>query len=191
MKAQPKLVEIKRRPVGVQPGTVRGKYRPSSESRLKTAAQLRISKQNAKAARAKRYVPSKKDRNDVEFMIAAGIKEGDIARILGISTETMTKYFEYELATGLAKKNKVMADSLYQTGKKGNVTAQIFWLKTRARWRESELPPPPGSTPQDNFRLDFSRLTDQEGMALRLLLQKATMEPPRQLTDGKYEPAQD
>lgn len=34
-----------------------------------------------------------------------------------------------------------MADFLFNSAKNGNVTAQIFWLKTRARWRETPVEP--------------------------------------------------
>ena len=30
-----------------------------------------------------------------------------------------------------------MAGFLFNSAKNGNVTAQIFWLKTRARWKEA------------------------------------------------------
>ena len=32
-----------------------------------------------------------------------------------------------------------MAGFLFNSAKNGNVTAQIFWLKTRAKWRETPM----------------------------------------------------
>lgn len=47
---------------------------------------------------------------------------------------------------GKARANAKMAQSLIKTGMDGNVSAQIFYLKTQARWRETapeqtDLPP--------------------------------------------------
>ena len=35
--------------------------------------------------------------------------------------------------------NSLVAGYLYNAAKGGNVTAQIFWLKTRAKWRETPV----------------------------------------------------
>ena len=37
----------------------------------------------------------------------------------------------------------MVSGSLFAAAKKGNVTAQIFWLKTRAHWREKTAPEDP------------------------------------------------
>jgi hypothetical protein len=42
-----------------------------------------------------------------------------------------------DLDRGVAEANAVVSGSLFATAKGGNVTAQIFWLKTRAHWREN------------------------------------------------------
>ncbi|WP_156995238.1 hypothetical protein [Elstera litoralis] len=49
---------------------------------------------------------------------------------------TLTKCFRDELSQGLEKANALVAQSLFQSALAGNNTAQIFWLKTRAGWRE-------------------------------------------------------
>src|SRR5258706_10229402 len=40
---------------------------------------------------------------------------------------------------GETKANAQVAGFLFNAAKNGNVTAQIFWLKTRAKWRESPV----------------------------------------------------
>ena len=40
---------------------------------------------------------------------------------------------------GETKANAQVAGFLFNSAKNGNVTAQIFWLKTRARWRETPV----------------------------------------------------
>src|SRR5207245_1856290 len=46
--------------------------------------------------------------------------------------------------------NALVSGYLFAKAKGGNVTAQIFWLKTRANWRERALPehPPADSDPE-------------------------------------------
>ena len=44
-----------------------------------------------------------------------------------------------ELDLGETKANAQVAGFLFNSAKCGNVTAQIFWLKTRARWRETPV----------------------------------------------------
>lgn len=72
-------------------------------------------------------------------MAAIGIIHGEIALALGISDETLRKYFKNELKTGKTKTIAKMADSLVRQGLAGNVTALIFYLKTQAAWRETPL----------------------------------------------------
>jgi hypothetical protein len=75
-------------------------------------------------------------RRQVEAMAAYGIPEHDIARVLSIDPKTLRKYYRDELDLGEAKANAQVAGFLFNAAKNGNVTAQIFWLKTRARWKE-------------------------------------------------------
>jgi hypothetical protein len=69
-------------------------------------------------------------------MAAYGIPEADIALVVGIDAKTLRKWYREELDLGATKANAQVAGFLFSNAKSGNVTAQIFWLKTRARWRE-------------------------------------------------------
>jgi hypothetical protein len=82
------------------------------------------------------HKPDPSQRRQVEALAAYGIPEADIARILGIDAKTLRKYYREELDLGEAKANAQVAGFLFAAAKSGNVTAMIFWLKTRARWRE-------------------------------------------------------
>lgn len=70
-------------------------------------------------------------------MSAYGIPEPDIARVVGIDPKTLRKYYRDELDLGSTKANAQVAGFLFSAARNGNVTAQIFWLKTRARWKET------------------------------------------------------
>jgi hypothetical protein len=83
------------------------------------------------------YKPDDAHRRQVEAMAAYGIPEPDIARVVGIDPKTLRKYYRDELDLGSTKANAQVAGFLFNSARNGNVTAQIFWLKTRARWKET------------------------------------------------------
>jgi hypothetical protein len=82
------------------------------------------------------HQPDPSERRQVEAMAAYGIPEADIARVVGIDPKTLRKWYQDELELGGVKANAQVAGFLFNSAKNGNVTAQIFWLKTRARWNE-------------------------------------------------------
>jgi hypothetical protein len=51
----------------------------------------------------------------------------------------MRKHYRDELDLGETEANAQVAGFLFNSAKSGNVTAQIFWLKTRARWRQTPV----------------------------------------------------
>jgi hypothetical protein len=64
----------------------------------------------------------------------------EIAKELKISPKTLRKHYREELDTGATKANVKVAESLYRkaTGDgPQSVTAAIFWLKTRAGWKQA------------------------------------------------------
>jgi hypothetical protein len=89
-------------------------------------------------------------------MSAYGIPEEDIARVVGIDPKTLRKHYRDELDLGATKANAQVAGYLFSAAKNGNVTAQIFWLKTRACWKEAPV------EHQHSARIDVSQLTDEE-----------------------------
>lgn len=77
-----------------------------------------------------------------------------------IDAKTLRKHFRHELDSGHTKADTVVAQGLFKnatTATKafpgGIPLAQIFWLKTRARWKppptnEPDAPPAPGELMQ-------------------------------------------
>ena len=96
-------------------------------------------------------------RRQVEAMAAYGIPEPDISRVVGVDPKTLRKHYRDELDLGETKANAQVAGFLFNAARNGNVTAQIFWLKTRARWKE---------VPSEHWHtgavgtFDISQLTD-------------------------------
>src|SRR5215212_5838698 len=83
------------------------------------------------------HKPDPAQRRQVEAMAAYGIPETDIARVVNIDPKTLRKHYRDELDLGSTKANAQVAGFLFNSARNGNVTAQIFWLKTRARWSEA------------------------------------------------------
>ena len=128
-----------------------------------------------------RHQPTDETRRQIEEMSAYGIPQDDIAKIVGLAPKTLRQYYRYELDTASARKNMSVARLLFRQCESGNVTAQIFWLKTRAKWTTKDEDP----TEIPDHSLDLSQLTDEELDQLERLTEKAL---PQGITyEGQYE----
>jgi uncharacterized protein YjcR len=88
-------------------------------------------------AQGKEYVPTDDSRKLVRNLSAVGTRYIDIAQKLEISDDTLVKYYKKELEDGRIDANAAIAQTLFQQAKDGNTSAAIFWLKTRAGWKET------------------------------------------------------
>jgi hypothetical protein len=78
-------------------------------------------------------------------MAAYGIPEADIATVIAIDPKTLRRHYRRELDTGHIKANTRVAEFLFRKATTDGhqcVTAAIFWLKTRARWKETAVEEP-------------------------------------------------
>jgi hypothetical protein len=75
-------------------------------------------------------------REKVAYLAGFGVPQDDIAKIVGCSAKTLRKRFRDELDRGAAEANAIIAGCLFAAAKAGNIAAMIFWMKTRAHWRE-------------------------------------------------------
>jgi hypothetical protein len=78
----------------------------------------------------------------VEAMAGYGIPPEDIATALGIERWVLERDYRKELQGAAIKANARVAESLFRkaTGEgREAVTAAIFWLKTRAGWKETSV----------------------------------------------------
>ena len=82
------------------------------------------------------FVVNETVREKVRHLAGVGVRQDDIARIIGCAPKTLRKRCRDDLDRGVAEANAVVSGSLFAAAKGGNVVAQIFWLKTRAHWRE-------------------------------------------------------
>ena len=84
------------------------------------------------------HMPSDEQREKVKSMCAAGLTRERIASIIGIDHKTLLKHYEYELENASAIAVDAVAGALFNNAVNlNNVTAQIFYLKTRGRWKEA------------------------------------------------------
>lgn len=87
------------------------------------------------------FKPTADLRQKVRHFAVLGLPQDDIATLIGCSAKTLRKHFRRELDQGGAEANAIVAGCLLQAAKNGNVAAQIFWLKTRARWSTTHTQP--------------------------------------------------
>lgn len=74
--------------------------------------------------------------NQVYELSKVGTRYEDIAFMLGISADTLSKYYKPQLEKGRIEANAVIAGTLYEKARQGDTASMMFWLKTRAQWSE-------------------------------------------------------
>lgn len=80
------------------------------------------------------HEPSERTRNMVSAHAIVGTPQEIIADLLGVDPKTLRKYYRTELTTSAAKATAKIAQSLYQKALAGDISAMIFWMKTKGRW---------------------------------------------------------
>jgi hypothetical protein len=128
--------------------------------------------------------PDPSQRRQVEALAAYGIPESDISGVVGIDPKTLRKHYREELDLGETKANAQVAGFLFNAAKNGNVTAQIFWLKTRAKWRETPVElKHSGSI----ARKDLSEISDEELLSMIYTLGAGVGLAPVKTIDAELE----
>lgn len=118
------------------------------------------------------HQPTGTTRAQVSSMAGFGARQDEIAAFIGVSEKTLRKHYRQELDTAGLVVNMKVAKALYSQATAGNVSAAIFWMKTRAGWRET-------THIETNQRIttvedgpDLSALTAEELMELHRLTKK-------------------
>jgi hypothetical protein len=91
------------------------------------------------------FNPTDKDRAIVESLASAGVQQEYIAKAIinpetgkGITKKTLIKHFSEILESSEGKATAAVVAALFNNAtKRNNVAAQIFWMKARGGWRES------------------------------------------------------
>lgn len=109
------------------------------------------------------FQPTDEQRRLVEVMSAGGFQQDAIAYAIGISDDTLRKYFSTEIAAGGSKAHAMVVGNLYRQATKDDpraTAAAIFWAKTRLGWKEPqqvELSGPDGGPLQHSVTVRFVR----------------------------------
>ena len=85
----------------------------------------------------KPHQPTDATRQTVSLHATVGTRQEVIAEILGISVDSLQRHYRSELDTSREKANANVGGALYKKAMSGDTASMIFWLKTRARWRET------------------------------------------------------
>lgn len=88
-------------------------------------------------AQGKLHKPTEETRRLIKQLSAVGTRHVDMAQKLDITHDTLVKHYKAEIEEGRIDANASIAQTLFQQAKEGNTTAAIFWLKTRAGWKET------------------------------------------------------
>lgn len=87
----------------------------------------------------KRWKPNEQEVEIACSMYAFGIPQKSIASILRVDEDTLLTKLGDKMESYKEKANAKVASTLYQMAISGNQpAATFFWLKTRARWRETD-----------------------------------------------------
>lgn len=127
------------------------------------------------------HEPSKESRQLVQLHATIGTPQNVIADILGIDDKTLRLYYRDELDQALARANASVGGALFNKATKGDTAAMIFWMKTRAGWREKhDVDVTSNGATIALTSVDLKNLTDVELENMNRLLAKAQGQPKAQ-----------
>ena len=85
------------------------------------------------------HEPTDAQRQTVQLHTTVGTIQPVIAQLLGITEKTLRKHYRDELDLSRAKANATIGGALFNKAKGGDTAAMIFWMKTQAGWRETNV----------------------------------------------------
>lgn len=86
----------------------------------------------------------KVDLDEIEMMASVGMTTKQIADALHLAPSTFGKLLKNDpvvqeaIDRGVSRGVKMVTDALFQNALKGNVAAQIFYLKNKAAWQDKQ-----------------------------------------------------
>lgn len=86
------------------------------------------------------YRATAEKRERVEILVATGMAEEEIARVIGIAPNTLRKHFREELLNGRAKRRGAVIEAMFRAATGGNVSAQKAYVQL------TDLAPPAART---------------------------------------------
>ena len=91
-------------------------------------------------AQGKTHIPTKETKAQVAALYSFGNTQEEIASYFNICVDTLFKHYKDELRKARIDANATVANKLYNKAvNQDDLGAQIFWLKTQARWRTQDI----------------------------------------------------
>lgn len=94
------------------------------------------------------HEPTDETRAQVYALSSFGVTQDEIGRFLGVSDDTLRKYYSLEIDRAKTDRNAEVAAFLFRSANGSTLSegasysdclkAAMFWLKTRAQWRETQ-----------------------------------------------------
>ena len=84
----------------------------------------------------KPHTPTDAQRQLVQLHATMGTTQEMIARVICIDRKTLRLRYRDELDLSMVNANAKVGGKLFNKAMGGDTTSMIFWLKTRAQWRE-------------------------------------------------------
>lgn len=83
--------------------------------------------------------PHEDKRPTIQMHAAIGTPTDHIARILGMSTETLHKHYQDDLDLGASKAGAVVGGKIFEAAKRGEQWACTLWAVRRMGWKETNV----------------------------------------------------
>jgi len=94
------------------------------------------------------FQPTAKQRHRVSVVAGAGWTHEEIAICLGISRNTLEKYFVHELSIGAYERHAEVIEAMHATAKNGNAAAQKNYAAMSVRVSAPPVPVEPPKLPE-------------------------------------------
>jgi len=94
---------------------------------------------------------------DIQLLVAIGVQQERIGRLLKMSKETMHKHYSDELELGSDAANFVVGGKIFEAAKRGEQWACTLWAVRRMGWKETnttELTGKDGGAIQQELKAD-------------------------------------
>jgi|GEM_PF-1095190 len=112
---------------------------------------------------------AEKELAEIETLAGLGLRFEDIALVKGMCLDTLKKYADEYLQRGRAKAKAQVMQTAYKMATSGKTPAMtMFWLKTRAGWREGQGDALPSA--QENVLMEMVKGADNPAESLTMLL---------------------
>ncbi len=117
------------------------------------------------------HKPTSESRSQVFALSSFGVTQDDIGRFLGMSDDTLRKHYTAELSRAAIDRNAEVAAFLFRSASGSTIPegasysdclkAAMFWMKTRAGWRETAQVVGPGPNGEHVIKhgLDVTKLS--------------------------------